>query len=255
LASLGEAALPAARDLCEAALDPSQKVARAALQALEKVHPDLQRSVFVLLVDDNAENHVRAFAKLGQLGEAGNPAVPIILFIIRTHLEHLTNLDERWDYTRAQLVASCMEVLPRIAPEDPEVVKVLIGLTKMDSPGGVQVMRKGGRIDQLTFRQYAIELLGTIAESHPKHRKQIVPPLVAVLKEAVERTNDADDYKVQAATAEMSQVGNTLVKCGADAKESLEKEALPRLKELKFHRSELVRKTAEQLREKIEKGG
>jgi hypothetical protein len=251
----GEVALPAARPLCEATLDPSQKVARAALQALEKVQPDLQQSVFILLVDDKTENHVRALSKLGQLGEQGNPAVPIILSQIRKHLDRLTNPQQGWDYRLGQLVIHFMEVLPKIAPDDPDVVKMLIGLTKLDSPGGIGVRRPGGRTDQQTFRKYAVELLGTIAETQPKHRKQIVPPLVAVLKEAVERTNDPVASKVQAAIAEISVAGDALVKCGPDAKESLEKEALPRLKELKFHRSEQVRKTAEQLREKIEKGG
>jgi hypothetical protein len=256
LESLGKAALPAVRALCEATLDPSQKVARAALQALEKVHPDLHQSVLVLLVDDNADNHVRALAKLGQLGEAGNPAVPIILLHIRKHLEYLSDPNIGRTYTSAQLVASCMEVLPRIAPEDPDVVKALIGLTKAEITGDILIRRRDRRTDATTIRNYALELLGTIAEAQPKHRKQIVPPLVTVFKEAVERTNDPNNnHSVQTAITELSLAGDALVKCGADAKESLDKEVLPLLKELKFHRSEQVRKTAEQLREKIEKGG
>jgi hypothetical protein len=50
----------------------------------------------------------------------------------------------------------------------------------------------------------------------------------------------------------VEHTGNTLVKCGEEAKQTLTKEVLPRLKDLQFHKSDNVRKTAEALRKKIE---
>jgi hypothetical protein len=50
----------------------------------------------------------------------------------------------------------------------------------------------------------------------------------------------------------VEEIGNTLLKCGPDAKPILAKEVVPQLKELQFHKSDAVRKRAEQLRKKIE---
>src|SRR5262249_23110313 len=70
LAEMGEKALPAARVLCEVALEPSQKVSRAALAALEKIHPDLHKSAFILVVnDEKAANHLKALADISLLGD------------------------------------------------------------------------------------------------------------------------------------------------------------------------------------------
>jgi hypothetical protein len=60
LALKGEKVKEAARALCEASLNPSKAVARSALQALEKVAPELYEPVFTLLVDEQATNHLKA---------------------------------------------------------------------------------------------------------------------------------------------------------------------------------------------------
>src|SRR5262249_62096092 len=122
LAGMGEKAQPAARALCEMALSSSEKIQRAALNALEKGHPDLHGSVFVLLVDANAENHVRALSKLARLGDQGKPAVSVIFHRIKTCQEQLDS-GSRWDQsTLIAVIVKKMEVLPKIAPEEPQVV-------------------------------------------------------------------------------------------------------------------------------------
>ena len=50
----------------------------------------------------------------------------------------------------------------------------------------------------------------------------------------------------------VEEIGDTLLKCGPDAKDTLTKEVLPQLKELKFNKSDAVRKRAEELAKKIE---
>jgi hypothetical protein len=97
-----------------------------------------------------------------------------------------------------------------------------------------------------------LDLLGELAEGQPEYRKQIIPPVVAILKEAVQRTNAPNEFETLAAIAEVDQAGNALLKCGAQAKQTLSKEVVPRLKDLQFHKSDDVRKTAENLRKKIE---
>ena len=77
--------------------------------------------------------------------------------------------------------------------------------------------------------------------------------MVALLKEAVQRTSAPNEYEILAGIAEVEQAGNTLLKCGDEAKQTLTKEVLPRLKDLGFHKSDNVRKTAKALRKKIEK--
>jgi hypothetical protein len=67
LEDLGEKAQPATRALCDAALSTSQKLSRAALKALEKVNPEIQKPVFILLVDEKAINHKDALRKLSAL--------------------------------------------------------------------------------------------------------------------------------------------------------------------------------------------
>jgi hypothetical protein len=254
LADLGEKALPAARSLCEAAMEPSQKVSRAALQALEKVHPELQQAVFVLLVDAKAENHKQALSKLSLLGEQGKPAVPVLTHRIKTCQEQLSAPQAAWGQpTLVEVTELLLETLTKVAPEDPKVVKTMIDAEKFSTPRPLFLFGRRGRNQTNTpFREECIRLLGELAEGQPEHRKQIVPPLVAALKEAVQQTKtDQEDVLLQA-IVDVDLAGTALLKCGPEAKPTLTKEVLPRLKDLQFHKSDRVRATAEELRKKIE---
>ncbi len=245
LAGLGEDAKPAARALCEAALDPSQRVARAALLALEKVQPDLHRPVFVFLVDEAAANHLKEIGKLALLGDQGKPAVPVVFHQIKRCQEQLEESVSkgggRWgSQTLVQVITAHMQTLTKIASDDPQVVKTLIDLTKYSN-----------RFLPTPFRPQGVELLGGLGESQPAYRKQIVPVLVAVLKEAVEHTKSDTDRDVLESITEVERTGEALLKCGTEAQQSLKTAVVPRLKDLEFHRSDLVRKKAEALRSKI----
>jgi HEAT repeat protein len=254
LAGMGEKAIRASRALCETALSASEKVRRAALNALEKIHPDLHATVFVLIVDEKADNHIAALTKLGLLGDQGKPAVPVVLHQIKTRQEQLTSdAARRNQHALVQVIIKNMETLPKIAPEDPQVVKTLIELTKFTTQRAFEVQRKRHWVTTPTpFRGDAVRLLGDVAEKQLDHRKQIAPVLVTVLKEETQQTKSANENQVLVAIEEVAHTGEALLKCGPDAKQSLTKEVLPRLKDLQFHKSEKVRTVAEQLRKKIE---
>jgi hypothetical protein len=146
-----------------------------------------------------------------------------------------------------------METLTKVAPEDPQVVKTIIDLRKFTTPNQLLLTRRGFRqITTTPFRDESVQLLGEIAEGQPQHRKQIIPPLVSALKESVQGTKAAHEQLVLQAIQEVEETGTALLKCGRDAKQALTKEVLPRLLELKFHPSDSVRTTANQLRMKIE---
>jgi hypothetical protein len=252
LARLGERAKPASRALCEAALGSLEAVVQAALLALEKVHPELQRPVLVFIVDNKAENHIEALTKIRLLGEDGQPAFPVVLFEIKRGLVQLLSGQQTLNQpTLIQVVLHSMEVLPEIAPEDLESLKTLITLTRLRTNHEIWV-NQIGRSTSTPFRDKAVELLGNVAEAQPKFRKQIIAALMAVLKEAMERTNDSEERKVIVAANEISVAGNALLKCGIEGREALENEAAPRLKQLKLHQSDQVRKIAETLQKKTE---
>jgi hypothetical protein len=256
LAELGDKAQPAARALCEAALDPSQKVSRASLQALEKVRSDLHRPVLVLLVDDNGDNHGQALQKLSALGESGAPAVPVVLREIKYCQQLLLERETRANPpTLVALILLCMEVLPKIAPDDPQVVKRLVDLTKFSSDKQFQIVR-GSRssVTRTPFRENGVRLLGELGEGRPEHRKLIVPTLAGVLREAVQETKTQNERELLEALAAVEGATTALVKCGPEVGEILAKEAVPQLKELQFHRSDRVRQAAETLRKRIEEG-
>jgi hypothetical protein len=261
LARMGKKAQPASRALGEMATDPSQKVARAALVALDKINPDLQQPVFVLLIDDSAANHKQALGKLKDMEGKGAAAVPVVLHEIKTCEEQLN--DQRsgkggrparpWNApTLSEVIGLNMETLPKIAPEDPQVVKALIEQTKF-TPVNRFGFGFGGDADpNFPFRAKAVHLLGEIAERRSEHRNEIIPALVAVLTDAAKHTESAQDFEVLAGIATVDGAGNALLKCGPEAKTTLAKEVLPRLKELQFHKSAQVRQAADALRKKIE---
>jgi hypothetical protein len=257
LAEMGDKAQPAARALCEAALDTSQKVSRTALQALEKVNAELHQPIFVLVVDDKAANHEQALLKLGNLGEQGAPALPVVLHEIKRSQELLNERRAAWGQpTVVKVIQESMRVLPKIAPENPEALKPIIELTKFTSQLQLIVApRRGGiRGTNAMFRAEGVQLLGEIADSHPVHRPQIVPVLVGILKETAEETKVPDERRLLEAIADLEATGNALVKCGPEASQALTKDVLPRLKDLAFHKSAGVRAAAEKLRKKIEEG-
>jgi hypothetical protein len=260
LADLGSKGRPAARALCEAALDPSEQVSHAALRALEKVHPDLYEPVLILRIDENALNHRQALLKLGQQAEQAKPALPVLFHRIKKCQEQLTGVpiqglraQAAWGQpTLVQIIDLLMQTLPKVAPEDPEVVQFISELTKLSLPSAVQLQDPHWRTTKTPFRDDGLRLLGKLAQGHPAHRKQIIPTLVSVLEETRPQTNANEEPLVVDAIRELDLTTDALLNCGPEAKQTLAKEALPKLKDLQFNPSANVRKAAGELVRKIE---
>src|SRR5262249_19918127 len=169
----------------------------------------------------------------------GRPALPILLQEIRRCQEQLTGSRARWrEDTLVTVITDAMKTLPKVAAPDPQVVKTITDLTKFSTPN---LVFDGHKNTNTPFRDEGARLLGDLAEGQPEHRKQIIPALTALLKESVQNTNATQDAAVLHAIQEVDLVGNALMKCGPEAKPTLAKEVVPRLKDLEFHRSKEVR--------------
>ena len=254
LAEMGEKALPAARALCEAALIPDQKVARAALLALERVHPQIQKPVFVLLVDEAAANHQKALTDIGQLGSQGKAAIPVLVNEIKRCQELLTQPGARWgQQTLLQVTNQTLRTLAKIGPEDPITVKTVVDLTTFALPPRTRVF-DGRRL--FTSAEAVSSCWSALAwrtcGKTGAAQKLIMPPVVALLKAEVQSANGKDEFTLVDVIKTIEEIGNTLLKCGPEAKPILAAEVVPQLKELQFHKSEAVRNTASALRKKIE---
>jgi len=243
LAALGDKARPAASALCLVAIDSNKELARAALQALEKVNPELYDPVFTLLVDGQAANHRKAIAKLRNLGDKAKPAVPVMIYQIQKCGKDLSDVLTRkgrgWDIqTLIQVIADHLVVLTAIGPESPQVVAIIADTTR------VNLGERFKRNPQLykPFRSLGIGLLGNVGEKRPEHRKTIIPVLVEFLEESM---NPLD-------LASVDLTSSALLRCGDEAKEALTKKVAPLLKELEFHNDANVRSTAKSLLTKIE---
>jgi HEAT repeat protein len=254
LAALGDKGAPAARALCEAALHPISKVSRSALKALEAINPDLHQPVFVLVVDDKAANHLQAITKLGLLGDQAKPALPVVLHQIKKCEEQLISTRSGWAQpTLITVTLDLIKALPKIAPEDPSVLRTMLEATKFSMPRDVFIQtRSHVRVTRTPFRDEGIQLLGDLVEAAPNHQKQVVPQLLPLLKEAVQRTTSTQDQEVLQAIQEVDEIVTALLKCGEQARTALTREVAPRLRDLQFHRSDRVRSTAEALSKRVQ---
>jgi hypothetical protein len=161
--ALGEEAAALAPYLCEAALDPSPKVAKPMLWALGRVRPDLHPAVSVLVLDTDPRRHLAALQALGSLGEAGVPAAPVLLsYLKRTASARLP------DPGRQGLLRAGLEAVGNVAPKDPEALKLLLSI---------------GRGRDRTLRGQAVEMLGTMAAGNEAIRKQVLPVVAAVVRD------------------------------------------------------------------------
>jgi hypothetical protein len=181
LGSMGIKARPACRALCEAATDSSQKVSRAALVALEKIDPDLQKPIFVLLIDGQAANHIQALGKLDELGDKGRAGVPVVVHQIDKCTSQLNEQIEgrfgrggtAWgSLTLFEVIERNMLTLTKIGPEEPQTVKTLTSLAKFQTQQPVFFSRRAGKEfvqSHFPFRPEAVALLGDVAEKRPEH--------------------------------------------------------------------------------------
>jgi hypothetical protein len=210
---LGEDASPLAGHLCELLTDPSAKVRQAAIEAIEKVRPDLYKPLVKVLVETDLEKVVGGIQELGALEEKGSPAIPFLLKNVKKGLANQRITKP----VKLKLVQAAVEALTMVGPNDPDVIKCLLALASSRAP-------------DLTLRGVAIQSLGTIVQTNQKVRKQALPAILAALSNP------------QLQFVAIEAAGNM----GADAKS-----AIPTLKKLKLSPSEEIREKAAEAVDKI----
>jgi HEAT repeat protein len=121
LEKLGPEARDATRAICDAVLDPSRKVRNAALNALEKINPDLHEVVAPLALDENPSNRLDAVERIQKMGANGKPATSLVIASYGNPARptEIGSLEE-------QFKQQAIDTLIAVGPEDKEVVDALI---------------------------------------------------------------------------------------------------------------------------------
>lgn len=152
LAELGEGA---ARPLCDAMLDKDDKVANAALVALEKAHPALYKPVVKLVIDDQKKNRAKALEEFSAMGAEALPALGLLVARTRTALA-----EAKKDQQFVEVVRAYGKTLSVIGADERETVDVF--KDAMDSP-------------VVKIRDAALEWLVAWAGENESRRKEVLP--------------------------------------------------------------------------------
>jgi serine/threonine protein kinase len=232
LAQLGRDAASADYDLCQLiAFDPVPDLRRNALDALEKVQPNLYplAVTFSLPVENNSPGgYKKAIVGLPAFGRAG---VPLIAAQLYGSNPHVAILSRRFPAPCTVLLDAHIDVLSTIAANDNAAFDLLLAIP--DSPLAMATKQHkqidGAYLDASLRKNIAGRLLplGTL---RPETRKKSVPFLTAVAQLA--GGNSPNDMRTKARIAGI----DVLAKFGPDAAS-----ALPALRSMKLDPSEQVR--------------
>ena len=210
LAKLGEGA---ARPLCDAMLDKDDKVATAALVALEEAHPTLYKPVSKLVLDAEMKNRGKSLEELSAMGADALPALGLLVARSRTALAG-SKMDQRY----VAAVKAYMKAITAIGPEERETVEFF--KDAVESP-----------IAQV--REDALDWLVAWAGDKEDRRKEVLPSLKTGIA-----LPGADAVPFIKATGRF---------------EGMAKGLLPALKKLKLSSMAAVRDAATEAVEAIEK--
>jgi hypothetical protein len=132
----GEEAEPAAEAIINCLLDSSEKVVLAAVEAIEKVRPDLYKPLSNLVLDDSPDGRQRAAAQLGAMGDKAVPAKSLLVTLLRTAMANLDGPPDPREFSHARgklspiAAVTLIEAIRKIDPDDPEPIKALKELAK-----------------------------------------------------------------------------------------------------------------------------
>lgn len=127
LGAAGKAALPFARQLCDATLDPNQQVGVAALKAVGQIEPRLAQPLTNFLIAPQPKGgkiqstRNAAAEDIGQLGDLGLPAAGLLLHTLKLESAKGTKADET-------LMRTISLALARVGADDVETVKTFTTL-------------------------------------------------------------------------------------------------------------------------------
>jgi hypothetical protein len=213
LGQLGPKAAEAAKELCDALLDPNPKVSDAAIHALSRVRPDLAKPLLVVLRGGD-QNRIAA---LKELGELGGEAEPVAYVLVRTLASSVVR-----DKTGRQFVYAGDEMIfatvLKIGLEDPEAVKLLKAIAGRDTKS-------------TAYRARALEVLMDWAVGDDDRKKE----MLVLLKIGLETPG-----LEAACCAHAARYG------------ALAKDLLPLIKPLAFGRTEVIREAATKAVDTIE---
>jgi hypothetical protein len=221
LGKRGDGAKAAARPLCNTIFDPSPLVAKAALQAFDKVQPDLSKSVAKLAVegypatDAKAGEQAKVIDELGDMQQKALSAIDVLL--------HWLKKGDRGDNSGAalQISKACLAAIKKIKLDDEEVIKCYKAL----------VLSKTA---QPPVRVEILNDLDEWAGTDEARKKQLIPILKSGLSDA----------GLQLASVRVVGRYGTLAK-----------ELIPTLRKLKANKSnQELRDAAEEALQQIDKG-
>jgi HEAT repeat protein len=236
LAKLGKGAKSAARALCTLiVIDPAKEVRQAALDAIEKIEPSLAEPLTTLLVDTSVQNAALATRKIGGMGRAGVPAIPVLIWRARSRLGKGGDFCEE-----------IIRALVQLGPADRDALRAIINhvqspVTEVGIPGSSE-----------RERMVALEALGLSTVAKSDYRKEIVGFLVKTLAQYEPQTADRRGRigrgPLHDTDAPLLIVIGSIAEYGPDSKD-----AVPVLKRLKLDRNIKVRQGAVAALEKIDK--
>jgi hypothetical protein len=210
LAELGEGA---ARPLCDAMLDKDDKVANAALVALEEAHPALYKPVVKLVIDDQMKNRAKALEEFSAMGADALPALGLLVGRSRTALA-----EAKGNQRFVDVVKAYAKTISAIGPEERETVEFF--KDAIESPVA-------------SIRDDSLQWLVAWAGDNEARRKEVLPFVKTGIarpgSEAIPFIKVAGQYK------------------------DLSKGMLPALKKLKLSGMAAVRDAATEAVEAIEK--
>ncbi len=209
--------------LCElVANDPVPKVREEAINALEKLRPDLYPHIVTLSLPDPGMNvHVKAIYDLGFLGKKARAAAPFV----QKELSSFKKVFEKKPLGGDPGIIISLETLAKIGPNDPGMVQTIGQFSRY-------VLNDQ---DQSEFiRLASFRLMALIVEADEKMTKQVFPFFLAGLRDK------SDNVRIR--------VINALEKFGPEAKE-----AVPQLRNLRFNQNAQIREAVMQALKKIEK--
>jgi hypothetical protein len=212
IAAKGEAAAAVAGPLCDAVMDASPRVGTAALQAVEKVRPDLYKPLTAFVVDQDYNRRLAATKELGLMGDKAMPAVNLLTAGLRRELAKgagggLTEMQQ-----------ALFTSIRQIKPDDTATVAIYKAIASPTNRHSAA-------------RSQALDFLHEWAGDDQKRRREVLPLLKAGLSDA---------------TCQLGCIRH-LGEYG-----SLAKECLPQLKQLNLSADAAVREAATASVDKIE---
>jgi hypothetical protein len=229
IGKMGEDASKASDVLCMALMSGTPSIRVAAIEAIEKVRPDLYKQLVIILTANDTvatrnkkaykaygkgDKEIIAIKELGLMGEKAKPTVPILFTLLRTELAtgRVPQSNKLENFHQETLSGACFDAIETISPDDPETQRIILILA-------------GPATSQLAARASACRVVGKMVQTDKDFRKKALP----VIAKAFYTNSPLLTYEATIAAG----------KFGKDAKE-----LVPMLKKIKLNGEELLREAA-----------